>query len=263
MPTNLTSAYGLPDSVRVEAHGPVRVITLNRPEAYNSVVGEMHQGLIDVWGAIAADPDARSVVITGAGRAFSSGGDFTMFQELLDDPVQVQAEVDNAHLLVRTILAFKLPVVAAVNGAAVGLGCALATLSDVVIMSDKSFLQDPHVAVGLVAADGGSLAWPFLTSMLNAKEHILLGTRIVPDEAKSLGLANRVVAHDDLMSLALDYADRFAALPPQAVQETKRALNMHLEALISPVLDHAIAGEAASFSTPEFRAIVTKFLAKG
>ena len=259
---DLTSHYGMPPSVKVEGRGAVRIVTLNRPESYNSVVADMHRGLIDVWAALAADPTARAVVLTGAGKAFCSGGDFQMFEGLLDDPAQVDIEIENARALVTAILRFKLPVVAAVNGAAVGLGSALATLSDLVLMSDRSYLKDPHVAVGLVAADGGSLAWPFLTSMLKAKEHILLGTKISPEDAVSLGLANRVVAHEDLVDEALSLAERLAALPPQAVQDTKRALNLHLEAMTTPVLDYAIAGEKASFSTPEFRAIVADFLKK-
>lgn len=259
---DLTAHYGMPDSVKVEGRGALRIITLNRPETYNSIIEEMHRGLMTIWKKIAADPEARAVVITGAGKAFSSGGDFSMFEKILDKPDVVRSEVNDGRTLVLEILDFPLPLVAAVNGAAVGLGCALAGLSDLVVMSEKAYLRDPHVAVGLVAADGGSLAWPYMMSMLKAKEHILFGTKIPAAEALELGLANRVVTPEELMPTALDLAERLAALPPQAVQATKQTMNLHLKSVTDPVLDYAIEGEIASFATPEFKAIVDSFNTK-
>jgi enoyl-CoA hydratase len=256
---DLTARYGMPESVKVEGRGAIRIITLNRPETYNSVIEEMHHGLMLLWKRIADDPQARAVVITGAGKAFSAGGDFSMFEKIMDQPEVVRSEVEDGRTLVLEILDFPLPLVAAVNGAAVGLGCAIAGLSDLVVMSEKAYLRDPHVAVGLVAADGGSLAWPYMMSMLRAKEHILFGTKILAAEALELGLANRVVPAEELMSTALELAERLAALPPQAVQVTKKAMNLHLKAVTDPVLDYAIEGEIASFATPEFTEIVQTF----
>ena len=259
---DLTAHYGMPDSVKVEGRGAIRIITLNRPESYNSVIEEMHNGIMRLWKLIAADPEARAVIVTGAGKAFSSGGDFTMFDKIKDQPDVVRSEVEDGKQLVHEILDFPLPLIAAVNGAAVGLGCALAGLSDFVIMSEKGYLRDPHVAVGLVAADGGSLAWPYMMSMLKAKEYILFGEKITAEVALELGLANRVVAPDDLMPTALEFAEKFAALPPQALQVTKQTMNLHLKAVTTPVLDYAIEGEIASFATPEFAAIVESFTSK-
>lgn len=259
---DLTSDYGMPASVAVHGHGATRIVTLNRPASLNAVDAEMHRGLITLWDVLADDADVRSVVLTGAGKAFSTGGDFRMFKELLDDSEQVKEQTEGARQLILAMLRCRLPIVAAVNGPAVGLGSALATLCDLVLISDRAYLQDPHVPVGLVSADGGSLTWPFYISMLRAKEYILLGSKISAQEAAQIGLANRVVPHDDLMSEAFCVAGRLATLPPQAVQETKRALNMHLDAASKSVLDHAIPAEEASFSTPELRKNVAEFLTR-
>ena len=121
-----------------------------------------------------------------------------------------------------------LPVIAAVNGPAVGLGCTIATACDFVLVSDKAFLADPHVQVALVAGDGGAITWPLSVGLLRAKQYLLTGDRISPEVAVELGLATRVVPADSLMDEALALARKVAALPPQAVQDTKAVLNQHL-----------------------------------
>jgi enoyl-CoA hydratase len=135
----------------------------------------------------------------------------------------------NARLLVDQILACHVPVIAAVNGPAVGLGCSIAVSCDIVLIADTAYMADTHVNVGLVAGDGGVVAWPFMMSMLKAKEYLFTGDRIPAETAVQLGLANRVVPHDDLMAEALTLAGRLAEQPPQALQETKRSLNLHLQ----------------------------------
>jgi enoyl-CoA hydratase len=246
----------------LEARGAVRIVTLNRPEALNSANERLHDGLINVWRYIAADPEARAVVLTGAGRAFSAGGDMRHFVELHGDPIARRGEIAGAADLVREMIAFPLPVVAAVNGPAVGLGCNLAVLSDIVLIAENTYLADPHVSVGLTAADGGAPTWPLLMSLLRAKEYLFTGDRIPADAAVSLGLANRVVPPDTLLESAIALAERFAAAPPQAIQSTKRALNLHLTRAITGVLEYALAEEYISFDTPEHQAIVAKFLAR-
>jgi enoyl-CoA hydratase len=244
----------------LESVGAVRIVTLNRPEAMNATNEALHDALIAVWRHIAEDTEARAVVLTGAGRAFSAGGDFDHFVELWTDRVMRAKEIDGARRLITEILDFPLPIVAAVNGAAVGLGCNLAVCSDIVLMSEKAFIADPHVSVGLTAADGGAPTWPLLMGMLRAKEYLLTSERIPADQAVALGLANRVVPHDDLLPEALKLAQKLAAQPPQAVQSTKRALNMHMKRAIAGVLEYALSEEYASFDTPEHQALVRAFL---
>src|SRR5690606_27743724 len=133
-----------------------------------------------------------------------------------------------ARRLAGEMLDVAVPVVCAVNGPAVGLGCTVATLCDIVFMADGAFLADTHVSVALVAGDGGAVTWPALTGLLRAKQYLLTGDRVSATEAVDLGLANFVVPADRLMDEALAFAHRLAAQPPQAVQETKAILNQHL-----------------------------------
>jgi enoyl-CoA hydratase len=243
----------------LEERGPVRIVTLNRPEALNSANEALHDALVAVWGHIAADPEARAVVLTGNGRAFSAGGDMDHLHALQSDRTKRRQEIDGARALVTEMVGFPLPVVAAVNGAAVGLGCNLAVCSDIVLIAQSAYLADPHVSVGLTAADGGAPSWPLMMSLLRAKEYLYTGDRIPADQAVAVGLANRVVADEDLFAEAEKLAQRLAAQPPQAIQSTKRALNLHVSRTISGVLEYALAEEFQSFDTPEHQAIVAKF----
>jgi enoyl-CoA hydratase len=245
----------------IESRGGVRVVTLNRPDALNSTNKAMHDGLVGVWGHLVKDPEARAVVLTGAGRAFSAGGDMHHIAACHDDRELREQEIAQAASLVREMAGCPLPIVAAVNGAAVGLGCNLAVLSDVVLMSENAFIADPHVSIGLTAADGGAPTWPLLMSLLRAKEYLFTGDRISPETAVSLGLANRVVPADRLMDEAVALAERFAAQPRQAIQSTKRALNLHLQRAMAGVLEYALAEEFKSFDEPEHQAIVQRFIA--
>jgi enoyl-CoA hydratase len=246
--------------ILIESRDSVRIVTINRPDALNAVNSEVHRGLAGVWRHLAQDADARAVILTGAGSAFSAGGDMKMFKRIQTDPLERAALLNEARTVVQEVVDFPLPVVAAINGPAVGLGCSVAVLCDIVIMAESSYFQDPHVAVGLTAGDGGAPTWPLLMSMLRAKEYLFLCDRIPAAEAQKLGLANRVVPDDELMDHALALAQRLAAMPPQAIQSTKRALNMHVRRAMEGVLDYALAAEHVSFDTPEHRAVVAKFL---
>ena len=135
-------------------------------------------------------------------------------------------------------------------------------MCDLVVMEEQAYYADPHVMLGLVAADGGALTWPLLTSLLRAKEYLLLGDRLPAAEAVALGLANRVVAEGTARDAALEIATRLAALPPQSVQETKALLNASLRATIESVLSGAVETESASFDEPAFQANLERMLAR-
>ena len=243
----------------IEAHGAVRLVTLNRPEAMNATNEDLHDALIAVWAWLAADDGVRAIVLTGAGTAFCAGGDMHHFLELHDDPALRQKEIDGAARLVREMVACPLPIIAAVNGPAVGLGSNLAILSDVVLMSETAYLCDPHVSVGLTAADGGAPFWPLFMSLSRAKEYLFSGARIPAETAVALGLASRAVTPDSLLDEALALAQTFAAQPAHALQSTKKALNMHLTRAMAGILDYALSEEYRSFDNAEHRAIVHKF----
>lgn len=246
----------------VEADGPVRIITLNRPDDLNSVDDALHNGLRRVWDALIDDEEAEAVVLTGAGRAFCSGGYLPNFARNHTDVVARRRDIREAERLVKAMLECELPIVAAVNGPAVGLGCSLAAMSDIVVMADDTFMSDPHVSVGLVAGDGGPLAWPFMMSLLKAKEYILLGDRIPADEALRLGLANRLAPRDEVVAQATALAHRLAAQPTQALRDTKRSLNLGLIQAANLVIPFALATEGDSFGTEDVRRKVDEFFAK-
>jgi enoyl-CoA hydratase len=240
-------------AVVVTTHGLVRIVTLNRPEVLNAATPELHHVLTHVWTKIRDDRAARAVVLTGAGRAFSAGGSFELLDEMQRDTEVRRQTLSESAELVRNMLGVEIPIVAAINGPAVGLGCTLASLCDVVVMGASSYLSDPHVKLGLVAGDGGALTWPLIMGLPQAKEHLLLGTRIDAEKALLLGLANHVVADEKVVVEAIELATRLAELPPQSVRETKRLLNAPLASAVAAKLDWALAVESASFDTVELR----------
>jgi enoyl-CoA hydratase len=248
--------YDLPDEIDVVADGPLRIITLNRPDALNAVNDPLHTGLARLWPRLSEDHDARAAVLTGSGRAFSAGGDFEYLEELSRDAVLRAKTIAHGRDLVLGMARCRVPIVAAVNGPAVGLGCSLVALSDIVYMAETAYLADPHVQIGLVAADGGPLSWPLHTSLLLAKEYALTGARIPAARAAAIGLANHVVA--DPLTEAVACAKRIAALPRQAVESTKRVLNLQLERALLATLDYAMTAEEGSFTTGDFRTILAK-----
>jgi enoyl-CoA hydratase len=148
---------------------------------------------------------------------------------------------------------FELPIVAAINGPAVGLGCSLASLCDLVVIEEHAYFADPHVQLGLVSGDGGILTWPLNMGLQSCKEWLLLGGRISAARAAELGLANRVVPTGDSLATALKLAAKLAALPPQAVRETLRTLNRPLSERVAEQLEDVLRAETESFTTPEFR----------
>jgi enoyl-CoA hydratase len=230
------------------------LVTLNRPDALNAADEQLHGAVAGVWARITAMAGARAVVLTGAGTAFSAGGDLDLLARMTED-LDLRAKIMNeAATLVRTMIACPLPIVAAVNGPAVGLGCSLASLSDLVVMEEQAYLADPHVALGLVAGDGGALTWPLNLGLQRSKEFLLLGTRIPAQQALALGLANRVVGAGEAAREAHKLAKRLADLPPQALHETRRVLNQPLVARIEEALGNVLAAETASFDEDSFRA---------
>ena len=257
----MTHHYDVPPVIHVEADGPILIVRLNRPEQLNATNHELHQGLAELFPQIDADPDVRAVVLTGNGRAFSAGGDFRYIDELTKDDELRRLTLVHGRQIVTGMVACRVPIVAAVNGPAVGLGCSLVALSDIVFMAESAHLADPHVAIGLVAADGGPVTWPLLTSLQLAKEYALTGDPIPAARAAQIGLVNHVCPDDEVVDQALACAQRIAKLPKRAVQDTKRILNIHLERAVLACLDFALTAEDRSFGSPELRANIDRLLA--
>jgi enoyl-CoA hydratase len=249
----MNDRYDLPGELTVAADGPVRTVTLNRPSELNAVNARLHWALANVWRRLSADSGARAVVVTGAGRAFSAGGDLDWITSFLDDPVARDESLREGAQIIDELLRFPLPVITAVNGPAVGLGCSLAVLSDIVLISDRAFLMDPHVSVGLVAGDGGAAFWPLLTPILRSREYLYTGDRIPAAVAVELGLASRVVADDELLPSAMELAHRLAGQPAAALRGTKRVAGMYLAQALAGAVQAGFAAERETMLGPEHR----------
>jgi len=254
------TTYDLPPEVVVESDGPIRLIRLNRPENLNATNHVLHSGLAALFPQLDADDDARVAVLTGNGRAFSAGGDFDYLDELTGDAALRRVSLAHARLIVTGMVGCRVPIVAAVNGPAVGLGCSLVALSDIVYMAESAHLADPHVVVGLVAADGGPVVWPLLTSLQLAKEYALTGDRIPARRAAEIGLVNHVCPDDQVLDQALACAQRIARLPRRAVEDTRRVVNIQLERAVLAALDFALTAEDRSFRSEELRANLDNLL---
>lgn len=243
--------YDLPSELRVEADGAVRTVVMNRPDELNAVNRPLHWALANVWRQLSADRDAKVVVVTGAGRAFSAGGDLDWIGSFAEDPAAGYESLREGAQIIEEMLRFPLPVIAAVNGPAVGLGCSIAILSDVVLVSEDAYFADPHVAVGLVAGDGGAAFWPLLTPILRSREFLFTGDRIPASKAVELGLASRTTPPGQLLPEAARLAERLAGQPAQALQATKRVVNMHLSAALSGAVQAGLAAEEMTMHSEE------------
>lgn len=264
MPDSTLSAYEeFAPLLEIERRRTVHVLTINRPDAFNAINEPLHRMLEEIWRVLREDKNVRAVVVTGAGaKAFSAGGDMGMLHRMITDLELRARQVAGARTLFNEVINFDKPLVCAVNGAAVGLGCTLALLSDLMVMGENSYLADPHVAVGLTAGDGGAAILPLLIGMMKAKEYILLGERITAGVAKELNLVSRVVEDDKVLDEALTLAESMAALPEQAVRSTKAAMNLHFGRAALGVLEYSLAAEYTSFSTEDFRDRINGFIAR-
>ncbi len=252
--------YGdLGPELLVTARGSVRVVTMNAPERLNSVNAALHGALIAVWDRLADDPEVDAVVLTGAGRAFCAGGNMPYLRGLHEDPEFRRREIRHAERLSRAMIDCELPIVAAVNGPAVGLGASLALHCDLVLISQDAYMADPHVNVGVVAGDGGAVMWPLHTSLLRVKQYLLLGDRISATECERLGLANSVHSSDDLLPAAFALADRLAAQPRYALRDTKRTLNMHARHAAQLTLSFGLATERETFAGNDVLTTINRF----
>jgi enoyl-CoA hydratase len=255
--------FDVPDEIELVVDGPVRVVRLNRPEQLNATNHELHKGLAGLFPQIDADDEACAVVLTGNGKAFSAGGDFAYLDELASDADLRKETLAHGRQIVTSMVGCRVPIVAAVNGPAVGLGCSLVALSDIVFMAESTHLADPHVLMGLVAADGGPVTWPLMISLQLAKEYALTGDRIPAQRAAEIGLVNHVCPDDEVVAQATACAHRIAKLPRRAVEDTKRILNLHLERAVVATLDFALSAEDRSFTSPELRANLDRLLQGG
>lgn len=216
-------------SVLSETIGSVRILTLNRPDKLNAADFDMQQRLVDELEATSADPDLRALVLTGAGRAFSAGGDRSILKAIAAGECSAREELGRIHVdTIRLLLNLSIPAIAAVPGPAVGYAAGLVALCDIVVMGEDGMLCDPHVRFGMPATTATQMIWPRLTSQAIARELLMSGREIRAAEAVQIGLANRLCPAGEERATALKIAETFVALPSAGVAATKRAFNQPL-----------------------------------
>src|SRR5579872_4626575 len=230
----------------------VVVVTLDRPDVLNAANVRMHHEMGEVWAVIDADPEARVAVVTGAGRAFSAGGDLEMIEEMLTDYDALLAQWRDARAVVEKMLDAEKPIVSAINGVAVGAGLAVALLADVSIMGRTARLSDGHARLGVAAGDHAALLWPLLCGMAKAKYYLLTADFVDGPEAERIGLVTRCVDDDDVVTEALAIAGRLAAGSATAVQWTRRVMNNWMRQAL-PGFGESVALEMLGFLGPDAR----------
>jgi len=228
----------------------VLLITIDRPEVLNAADERLHREFSAIWPVVDADDSVAVSVITGAGRAFSAGGDLAMVEKMTTDHGTVVEQWNDAGAVVAAMLASVKPIVSAINGVAVGAGLAVALLADVSIIAESARLSDGHVRLGVAAGDHAALLWPLLCGMAKAKYYLLTAEFIAGPEAERIGLVTRCVPDEAVLPEALAIAGRLAEGSRTAVQWTKRVLNRWMEAS-APVFGESLALEMLGFLGPD------------
>ena len=230
----------------------VLLITINRPEVLNATNARLHWELTQVWLMVDADPKTRVALVTGAGKAFSAGGDLGMVEEMAGNPDALARTMREASDLVYNIINLDKPVVSAINGVAVGAGLVVALLADVSIIAETARLTDGHTRLGVAAGDHAAILWPLLCGMAKAKYYLLTAEFLDGREAERIGLVSLCVPPDQLMAKAWDVAGRLAEGSQLSIRWTKRALNNWLRQA-GPIFDQSLALEMLTFMNADVR----------
>lgn len=243
----------------------ILTIRLNRPERLNAVNDQLHTELAHVFADAERDSAVHVCILTGAGRAFSAGGDFSPGTDL--DEFRREVFGDHpargpVYKIVHDLIWMTKPIIAAVNGPAVGLGATLALLCDIVYMAEDARIGDRHVNMGLTAGDGGAIIWPLLVGVNLAKEHLMTGKLLTASEAHAMRLVNHVVRGSDLISEVTKMAQTLRRLPPLAVQTTKAITNRSLMLLFNSAMETSAEFEARSIQTNDAAEAIAAFIEK-
>lgn len=243
-------------TIELRRDGRLLTLALNRPDALNAFDKAMHDELPEALAFARDDEGSDVIVLTGNGRAFSAGGDLAHILASADEPERFDHEIAMARQIVDLLIGIEKVVVCRLNGHAVGLGATIALLCDIIYASDRAKIGDPHVNIGLVAGDGGVLAWPQRIGLTRAKEYLLTGELIDAEEAVRIGLINRAFPLDDLDAAVARLCTSLLAKPQFALRKTKALTNLELQRLMPLLFEPGMAWEAQSVRDPAHRAAV-------
>ncbi len=234
------------ETVLLSRDGRKLTITLNRPDNLNAINLKLHDELPDVFQFAARDKGSDIVILTGAGKAFSAGGDLDHLLRNATTPSVFDEEVRMAKRIVFAMLEVDKPLICRMNGHAVGLGATLGLFCDVVFASERAKIGDPHVAVGLVAGDGGAVIWPQLVGLARAKEYLLSGELLSASKAAEIGLINHCVPPEELDAAVEEYCQKLMANSRNAMRFTKILLNQELKRVTHSLLETGLAYETVT-----------------
>ncbi len=240
-------------ALRIEYLDTILRITIDHPESsLNAVDDLLHSEFTRLFSELKREDHARAIVLTGAGKAFSAGGDFDWFPSL-DDLAKLEHLRRDAKQMIWDLLDVPLPIIAAINGPAIGLGASIALLCDTIWMADTATIADPHVLLGIAAGDGGAAIWPLLVGPARAKEYLMTGDPLPAREAERIGLVNHVVPAEELDDRAMAFANRLAAGAPLAIQYTKQAVNKVVKNALNIAFDTSTALEIVTFQSDDHK----------
>jgi len=231
-------------------HPAVLRVTMNRPDKFNAADAEMHANLTEIWREVDADPSVNAVLVTGAGKAFSAGGDLDLVDRMIADFDTRMRVWKEARDMVYNMINCSKPIVSAINGAAVGAGLVVAILADISIAAKSARLIDGHTKLGVTAGDHAAIIWPLLCGMAKAKYYLLLCDTITGEEAERIGLVSLAVPDEELPKRSMEIAVRLAEGAPNAIRSTKYALNNWLRAA-GPIFDASLGFEFLGFAGRE------------
>jgi enoyl-CoA hydratase len=227
-------------------------ITMDNPGRLNAADATMHAELATIWGDIDRDPSVAAAILTGAGKAFSAGGDFDMIEQITEDFAVRSRVLREARDMVYGIVNCSKPIVSAMRGPAVGAGLVCGLLADISIATPEARIIDGHTRLGVAAGDHAAIVWPLLCGMAKAKYYLLLCETLNGAEAERIGLISRLAPDADLDETAVGIAERLANGAPEAIRWTKYALNNWLRSA-GPAFDASLALEFLGFTGPEAR----------
>ena len=224
----------------------VLLMTINRPEQMNATDKTLHFALSRVWLDIDDDTEVRVVVVTGAGRAFSAGGDLAWISTMVNNYDEMKIAFREAGDIVYRMSQCSKIIISAINGTAVGAGLAVALMADISLMAEEAKITDGHVRLGVAAGDHANIIWPLLCGLAKAKYYLLTADFIDGKTADQIGLVSKSVPADQLMNEAFKVATKIATGPQDAARWTKRALNLWITQA-APAFDASLAFEMLNF----------------
>lgn len=243
----------------------VTTVTMNDPDKLNAVGPHNHWQIEDIWLKLARDERVKVIVLTGAGRAFCAGGDIKLMAQRAQTEYGLKYALRvpiNTLRIWDQILMTPQPIIAAVNGDAIGLGTSLSVFCDISVVAEDARLGDTHVRVGLVTGDGGSVMWPLLVGPQKAKEYLMRGKLLDGKKAEEIGLVNYAVPKDQVLNEALKIAREIAAQPIWAVRWSKAAVNKALRDQVNLTGELSIAYEAMTMLTHDYKEATNAFANK-